>query len=262
MNSAIFRGTVRHRRRGAVSHALHLDLFMLYLDLAELPTLFDGRWLWSARRAAPAWFRRTDYLGDAAVPLDTAVRDLVAERTGTRPTGPIRLLTHLRYWGFVMNPVSFYYCFDAAGETVETIVAEITNTPWKERFAYVLDATRPERVTAGGVLRFRFDKQFHVSPFIPMQQQYVWDFSAPDDRLLVHMQNLGGGARSFDATLLLHRHPITGASLASALVAHPWMTAKVGVAIYWNALRLWLKRVPYIPHPNSLAAHAAPAKTR
>ncbi|MCX5761129.1 MAG: DUF1365 domain-containing protein [Gemmatimonadetes bacterium] len=256
MKSALYRGTVRHRRRGPVAHALQVELFMLYMDLAELPQLFDGRWLWSARRAAPAWFRRADYLGDAAVPLDAAVRDLVEARTGRRPDGPIHLLTHLRYWGFVMNPVSFYYCFDAAGARVETIVADITNTPWKERFAYVLDASRAEHQSVGGTQRFRFDKQFHVSPFLPMDHQYVWHFSPPGDRLLVHMQNLQHGAKEFDATLALRREPITGPSLARALALHPWMTATVGLSIYWNAFRLWLKRTPYVPHPSTHDSHA------
>lgn len=128
--SAVYEGTIRHRRREPTEHEFRYRIFMLYLDLAELPALFDGRWLWSARRPALAWFRRADYLGDPAVPLDAAVRDLVRERTGARPTGPIRLLTHLRYFGYAQNPVSFYYCFSADGSAVETIVAEVTNTPW------------------------------------------------------------------------------------------------------------------------------------
>ena len=138
MNSCIYRGWVRHRRRTPVEHAFSYRMAMLYLDLAELPEVLDGRLLWSARRPSLAWFRRADYLGDTARPLDHEVRDLVEQRTGARPVGPIRLLTHLRYFGYVMNPVSFYYCFDAAGERVETVVAEITNTPWKERHSYVI----------------------------------------------------------------------------------------------------------------------------
>ena len=138
MNSRIYKGWVEHRRMAPREHRFRYRMFMLYLDLAELPQLFDRTPFWSARRPALAWFKRSDYLGPAQVPLDQAVRDLVAQRIGARPTGPIRLLTHLRYFGYSMNPVSFYYCFDPSGQTLETIVAEITNTPWKERHQYVL----------------------------------------------------------------------------------------------------------------------------
>jgi DUF1365 family protein len=226
-------------------------MFMLYLDLAELPQLFDRVPLWSARHAAPGWFRRADYLGPAAVPLDQAVRDLVVQRTGSRPRGPIRLLTHLRYFGYCMNPVSFYYCFDPAGERVETIVAEITNTPWKERHQYVLRLAADD---AGRVHRFEFDKRFHVSPFMPMELKYRWAFNDPGDRLLVHMQNIESGGRTFDATLSLEHSPWSRAALVGLLAAYPLLTLKVIGAIHWQALKLWLKRTPVHDHPKWLAA--------
>ena len=97
---------------------------------------------------APAWFRRADYLGDPAVPLDQAVLDLVEERTGRRPDGPVRLLTSVRTFGHVFNPVSFYYCFDRGGEQVQAVVAEVTNTPWGERHTYAL-ATAQRLTTRG-----------------------------------------------------------------------------------------------------------------
>jgi DUF1365 family protein len=245
MNSAVYRGVIRHRRRGPVPHGFRYHLFMVYLDLAELPRVFAGRWFWSARRPAPAWFRRADYLGDPRLPLDTAVRDLVALRTGTRPTGPIRLLTHLRYFGYIQNPVSFYYCFDATGTRVETIVADITNTPWGERHAYVL----PVQPGAAGTHRVALAKTFHVSPFMPMDVAYDWRFSAPGERLTVHMKSRVGGETVFDATLALRRAPLTGRVLAGVLARHPWMTARVVAGIYWQALRLWWKGTPFHPHP-------------
>ena len=143
--SCLYEGSVRHRRHGTPRDELHYRMFMVYLDLDELPECFDGRLLWSARRPALAWFRRADHLGDPRTPLAEAVRELVAERTGTRPEGPIRLLTHLRYFGHCFNPVSFYYCYDATGEQLSAVVAHVTNTPWGERHSYVLPVARRRR---------------------------------------------------------------------------------------------------------------------
>ena len=247
LNSCLYVGRVRHRRFTPVPHAFGYRLFMVYLDLAELDRVFAGRWLWSTRRPAPAWFRRGDHLGAADVPLDTAVRELVEARTGARPRGPIRLLTHLRYLGYCFNPVSFYYCYDEQGEHVVNIVAEVNNTPWGERHVYVLGdcdgGTATER-------RHGLRKQFHVSPFMPMDMDYDWRFGAPGERLAVHMQNFRGGQRVFDASLSLRRRPIGAASLAATLARQPLMTARVVTAIYFQALRLVLKRVPVHDHPR------------
>jgi DUF1365 family protein len=249
MHSAIYSGWIQHRRFGPPRNRFRYRIFMSYIDLAELLDLFDGRWFWSARRPALAWFRRADFLGPAQVPLDCAVRDLVQQRTGARPTGPIRLLTHLRYFGYSFNPVSFYYVFDAGGTRVETIVAEITNTPWKERHAYVLPVSAAACV-AGRAWRFGFEKQFHVSPFMPMDMHYQWYFGAPSQALHVHMENWRAGEPCFDATLDLRREPMTARSLAGALLLFPWITAKVAALIYWQALKLLVKRAPFHTHPR------------
>jgi len=250
MHSAIYTGRLRHRRFAPRANAFDYRLFMMYIDLAELETVFAGCWLWSTRGPAPAWLRRADYLGDPRVPLDQAVRDRVARETGRRPEGPIRMLTHLRYFGYGFNPVTFYYCFDAADLDVETIVAEITNTPWNERHAYVLTDDRNQG--RGPIRRFRLGKEFHVSPFMSMDIGYDWRFSAPRDRLFVHMENYQDGIKMFDATLNLERRTVTAGNLARALLSFPLMTVKVSAAIYWQALRLWLKRVPFHPHPDKV----------
>ncbi len=252
MHSSLYKGWVRHRRRSPAGNSFRYRLFMVYLDLAELPGLFDRSWLWSARRPAPAWFRRKDYLGPADRPLHEAVRDRVEAETGTRPDGPVRVLTHLRYYGYCMNPVTFYYCFDREGERVRFIVAEINNTPWDERHAYVLDA-RSARAE-GCVRRWQFGKSFHVSPFLPMDMDYDWRFNEPSQSLKVHMENWKDGERVFDATLELAREPITATSLRRVLLAYPFMTIKVVALIYWQALLLWLKRTPFFTHPDKLVA--------
>jgi DUF1365 family protein len=241
-----------------VSHEFSYRMFMLYLDLDELPGLFDRRWLWSARRPAAARFRREDHFGDPAVPLADSVRDLVAREAGRRPTGPIRLLTHLRYFGHVFNPVSFYYCFDEDDSRVETIVAEVNNTPWGERHCYVL----PQGMNAGrgGHGRYFPEKVMHVSPFMQMDVAYDWRFNAPAEDLTVHMETAREGRKLFDATLTLQREDISAASLARALASYPLMTVKVVAAIYWQALKLWAKGAPVHDHPGS--NHPAMEKSR
>lgn len=249
--SALYIGHIRHRRFGPRRNDFRYRIYLAYLDLAELETVFSGRWFWSVRRPALARFRRADFLGDPSVPLDTAVRDRVEAETGKRPLGPIRLLSHIRQFGYNFNPVSFYYVFDSTGERLETVVAEITNTPWDERHSYVLSVDQAERVGAQ-VMRWQFDKRFHVSPFLPMDMRYDWRFSEPGDTLSVHMENWKDGQSQFDATLTLRREPITSRSLARALAAFPLITFKVSALIYWQALLLLIKRTPFFTHPDKI----------
>lgn len=249
-HSCLYEGTIRHRRFRPVENSFQYRLFLVYLDLAELDTVFAGRLLWGTRRGSVAAFCREDHLGDPAVPLDRAVRDLVAARTGRSPDGPIRLLTHLRYLGHCFNPVSFYYCFDPSGSRLEVLVAEVNNTPWGERHCYVLD-DRPAP-PAGRWRQHSFPKVFHVSPFFDLTMTYDWRYSEPGPTLGMHLADLdrATGERMFDATLTLRRRPITTRSLARMLVVHPWMTARVTALIYWQALRLWWKGAPFFVHPS------------
>jgi len=183
--SAVYEGVVRHRRLAPHPHVFDYRMAQLYLDLDEVDRVFQQRWLWSSDHCNVAQFRRTDYLGQIEMPLAEAVRRRVEQATGQRPIGPIRLLTHLRYFGYVFNPVSFYYCFAEDGQTLVSIVAEITNMPWHERHAYVLPIDTAQK--HGRVLHWTFPKSFHVSPFMPMAREYEWRFTAPADDLHVHM---------------------------------------------------------------------------
>jgi DUF1365 family protein len=249
LESCIYEGRVRHRRFAPRPHAFDYDVHMLFLDLGELDAVFEDRWLWSTRRAAPVRWNRADYLGDPRRPLDECVRDLVETQSGGRPEGPVRMLTNPRYFGYGFNPVSFYYCWDREGRSLETIVAEVSNTPWGERHPYVLDLRTADRSTPGS-LRWQFGKAFHVSPFMPMELDYDWRFTSPGDSVSVHMENLQRGERIFDATLSLQRRAIDGLTLASVLARRPLMTATVVAAIHWQAARLWMKRVPFHEHPR------------
>ena len=271
LQSAVYFGRVAHARHHPKPHRFAYRLFHLYLDLDEVETLFDGAWLWSHERFNVANFRRRDYFGDAERPLRECVRDRVAADLGTPPPdGPIRLLTHVAFLGLGFNPVSFYYLFEPGGERLHSILAEITNTPWNERFQYVLPAS--EARGRGEWLTWVFDKGFHVSPFFGMNYEYRWSFTVPcssaGSRLAVSMENHepglvgesgsgrgGGGRHVFDATLNLTREPFTRSALRKCLWRHPWMTGKVHAGIYFQALRLWLKRMKFHTHPHKIEAN-------
>lgn len=245
-HSAIYEGRLRHRRRTPKQNDFSYRMYMVYLDLAEAEAALGRGWLTSAGGGALFAFRRGDYLGDAAVPLDASVRQLVESRLGRRPPGPIRLLTNLACLGTNFNPVSFYYCFGEDGG-LEAVVADIVNTPWGERHAYVLDARGQE----GGLLSFAFDKDFHVSPFFGMAQQYAWKFLRPGPKLMVHMENFEHGEKVFDATLSLERRAgLSPRALLACQWRHPLMGLRVLFWIYLQAARLLMKKIPFVPHPR------------
>jgi uncharacterized protein len=250
--SAVYEGVVRHRRYAPRAHAFSYRMAQLYLDLDEVDRVFRDRWLWSVGRPNLAQWRRSDYFGPGEVPLAEAVRERICRETGRAPSGPIRLLTHARYAGYIFNPVSFYYCYRPDGTTLDCVVAEITNTPWRERHAYVLPVSRAER--RGRALAWEFDKTFHVSPFMPMERAYQWRFTVPGRALHVHMRVLEGDRVDFDATLALERRPLDGRALARVLWRYPLMTIQVITAIHWQALRLWLKDSPVYDHPMPTSA--------
>lgn len=249
IKSAIYEGSVRHRRFRPRPNMFQYRLFFMFLDLKELYTLFDIHPLWSYQRWNVAYFRRKDHFGDPSLPMDTAVRDLVQSHLGNRPIGPIRLLTHLRYFGYCFNPASFYYCYDASDMRVETIVVEIHNTPWGERHCYVFGDNQNEH-PVDHWRRYRFNKIFHVSPFIDMDIQYDWRFRVPGGTIRVHMIDIEKGKKLFDASLMLKRRPISHKELTRVLMKYPLMTMKVTTMIHFQALRLLLKNTPFFTHPK------------
>ena len=246
--SALYEGTIRHRRFKPIEHSFSYQHFLIYLDLDELPTVLDPYPLWSARHPAPARFRRQDFMGDPARPLAECARETVRAATGQELRGPVRLLTSLRYLGHCFNPVSFYYCFDPAAERVEAVIADVTNIPWGEAHPYVL--VRGE--SRGRVLADVLDKELHVSPLMGMDQTYAFRATEPGRELIVQIESRSGdgGGKAFDATLSLRRRELSRGLMNRMLARYPAMSLQVVAKIYSQTLRLKLKGARHFPHPE------------
>lgn len=257
MASDWLEGTIRHRRKFPVSNEFKYRIGMLCLDLDEWteisrhsPFFSNGRFNWLS-------LYREDYLDPHIPDLRTAVENRVQAGTGWRPDGQIQLITHPRYLGYVFNPVSFYLCYSpgqspAGGDTPRAILAQITNTPWKQRHVYCLECQQPQAGNADQwhTERFHFSKRFHVSPFNDMEQHYQWLFSFRGPDLRIHMNVNESDRKHFDATLVVRRQPLDRKSLHESLRRFPLETLKGTGGIYWNALRLKLKGAPFYDHPD------------
>lgn len=246
MNSALYSGWVQHRRFSPRAHDFRYRMGFLFLDLDEQEQVLALSPLAGRSRWAPFAFRETDFLPTftgAGVRLSDAVRGLVSEALGEPLLGKICLLAQPRSWGLAFNPASFFYCYDSVGQ-LQAVLCEVSNTPWRERYHYVL----PCEDGHPGPHHVRVDKSFHVSPFLPRELQYRMTFSQPTSRLGVHMADWQGEHKLFDASLSLTRRALTRESLHRHLLSFPWMTAKTVLAIYWQALRLLLKRTPLFSH--------------
>ncbi|WP_339843811.1 DUF1365 domain-containing protein [uncultured Halopseudomonas sp.] len=261
LNSALYSGIIRHRRHAPRKHAFRYRISMLWLDLQEQSQVFGMSGLWSGRWWSPMRFRERDYLSmhrrEGEQLADTA-RRLVSEELSLTLAGPVRMLTQVRSFGMLFNPVSFYYCHDN-DDQLRAIIAEVSNTPWRERFCYVM-ATDP----AQAAQQFELSKAFHVSPFLPPELSYRMRFTRPGETLLVHMEDWQADSRLFDATLTLNRRSLNPKMLRNEALSFPFMVAKTVTGIYWQALRLALKRIPFFhhhaPRQNTVGTTAVQAK--
>jgi|TARA_B110001452_G_scaffold45737_1_gene34961 DUF1365 family protein len=249
LKNYLYSGTIRHRRFTPFDRFFTYPLFLAYIDLETISTSLKKSWFWNINKPAIVSFYRNDYHGDKNKELASAVRETIFEKTGTKPTGPIRLLTHLRYFGYCFNPVSFYYCFDSDDKELEVIMAEVTNTPWKERHSYIIDKKSDKNK-----IRFVADlkKKLHVSPFWGMDHEYEWSFSSPEEKLFVNMKNFKDEAKVFDATLSLKRRPFTRSSLFKYVAKFPFITLFIVFRIHLQAFYLWSKNVPFFTHPRKI----------
>ncbi|MFK7827616.1 MAG: DUF1365 domain-containing protein [Oligoflexales bacterium] len=245
LNSCIYEGTVSHQRLTPSKHDFSYQACMLYLDIDEIPTILKKTRFFSYQKPNLMWFNREDYIGAQKGSIREAINEIIFKKFSRTVQGPIRLLSHVRTFGFVFNPVTFYYCFDNS-EQLEYIVAEIENTPWGQRFTYVLPITNE----SASCHRFRFQKDFHVSPFLPMDMEYYWMFTDPKQLLNCRMYNFKQGSLAFSAQLTLKRVPLRNQSLNRIVFKYPLITWQVLLRIYWQALRLYIKKVPVFDHPD------------
>jgi DUF1365 family protein len=249
MESAICIGKLRHRRFTPVKHDFTYPIFMVLMDIDRLkemaeisPFISYNRWNWAA-------FYERDHFGEAQIPLRERLRRDAEANGFSLPDGRIFLLTHLRYFGYVFNPVSFFYCYDRA-ESLQAVLAEVHNT-FGDAENYWLTAHNEWR--SAKVHRYRDAKRLHVSPFNPMNLDYTFVFNDLNEsqRLMIHMNTIEDGRVNLDATLQLERQEWSRQALHRALIKHPWMTAKVITTIYWEALRLYWKGAKFYPDPGS-----------
>jgi DUF1365 family protein len=239
IDSGLFVGTLRHRRFTPVAHAFTYPVFMVLLDIDRVSELMRVSAITSWNRWNWASFDDRDHLGDPRRPLrERLIVDARCQGIEV-PDGPVFLLTHLRYFGYCFNPVSFFYCFDRA-QQLQVVVAEVSNT-FGGAHNYWL---RPE--SASRTFRAAATKSLYVSPFMPADLEYAFAFTPPAARLVAHMKTVKAGSVSFDATLSLDRRPWSAAEIRRMLVRYPVMTANVMASIHWQALRLWWKGVPAV----------------
>jgi hypothetical protein len=252
MESAIYSGTLRHRRFEPARHAFTYPLFMAYLDIDRIPELMQVSPFTSYGNFNWASFHERDHFGDRTLPLRQRLTANAADQGIRLPEGPIFLLTHLRYLGYNFNPISLYYCYSLDGR-LDAVLAEVNST-FGESHNYWLSSAN--QVSSPNSWTYRCPKMMHVSPFMPMSLDYRFVLPPPGERLVAHMNTLEGERSSFDATLRLRREPWNAASLHRALLRFPWVTTKVIAAIHWEALKLYRKKVPVFTHPARLLKDA------
>lgn len=249
----LYRGTVMHARMKPKQHRFSYRVASLLIDLDRLDEADRQSRLFGVNRRALYSFREADH-----GPRDgTSLRDH-AQRCAAREgvdlsKGRVRLLCYPRLFGYVFNPLSVYFCDDAAGK-LALIIYEVRNT-FGEMQSYVLPVRDGEMSQAG--LRQQQDKQFYVSPFIEMGMRYHFRLSPPADDVKLRILETDAEGPLLAATFHGRRQTLSTVALLRMFASLPLMTLKIMAAIHWEALRLWAKGIRLAARPAA-TAHSAP----
>lgn len=244
----IFTGIVRHRRFTPKKHQFSYNLFMFCFDTGDPSNSFKDIKEVSIEQFNWFSFRRKNYLSHPEIPLDEYAKQLVVAKFNTYPKGKVYLLTQLSCLGYCFNPISLYFIFDETNQQLDYLIIEVSNTPWGEKYNYVLESSGKPK---NEVYYYQFQKEFHVSPFMSMNYEYQFNLKLNKQKITVHMENHIDGKKDFDATLTLKASPQRAISCTKVFRRYPLITYKVVISIYWQALKLWMKGVPFHSHPKT-----------
>jgi DUF1365 family protein len=229
-----------HHRFAPKVHHLRHRIFMAYFDLDELDTLAQKLFLFSHNRRNLYAFRDDDHEPGGKRPLKSRLTEYLRQQDVALPPGSrIMLLTLPRVAGYIFNPISIYFCFDAEGKPVCAVV-EVGNT-FREIKLYLLRAAD----LTGNTFKQEFSKNFYVSPFSKLDSQFDFDLPVPDERLAIRVENYEGDQKMLTGTLTGRRAAFTNLNLFWFTLKYPLITLKVIFLIHWHAFWLWLKRAPF-----------------
>ena len=238
MDSAIYEGKVYHERFSPTQHKFDYHIYLFWIKLNEVDALPAALKHFSVSSKARVRFKREDYLGDSNTPLDQSVLEKMNSLSEDTLSGDVYMLGQLRMWGMYFSPVNFYY-LKGKDDAFTHVLAEVSNTPWNERHYYLVDLA----------VQADTPKAFHVSPFNPMDMTYKWRITQPSQRLSLTMDCVRG-EKEFNAGINLTRLSLDNANLSRVMKRIPSMTIRTMIGIYWQALKLLIKRTPLYNHPK------------
>ncbi len=249
LKSKVYTGNIRHRRFTPRDHSFNYSLYMLALDVDEIGQSLAPQGIFGYQWFRPLRFVEKDYLESEPGTLKQRITNKVKQLGGSHNIERVVMLVQARCFGVYFSPANFYFCYDDQDCCVQ-MLAEVSNTPWNERHYYLVDLINTQSS----------EKDFHVSPFMDLNMHYHWRIKPPEqmsDKLLIHIENKRHSEdnnteeKIFDATLTMKKQGFTQKELWHVWSTLPVMTIKMVAGIYWQALKLFIKRIPFIGHQSS-----------